>query len=352
MAVARRASQPARDGARRRLRSASLAPASTSAPQAYNGAVREQLAELQRGRILTAMFDVCDERGAANVTVAHVVARAGVSRRTFYELFDDREDCLLAAFEQGLAYVSERVLPAYESQKAWRERVRAALVELLAFLDSERVIGNLLIVDSQAGGPRTRERRAEVIAALTKAIDEGHTEAKAASPAPLTAEGVVGGVLAVIHSRLTARDNEPLVELANALMSMIVLPYLGTAAAKRELERNVTASRQWPKHENPQLLSDPFKQAGMRLTYRTVRVLTAVADHQGASNRVIGQVAGITDQGQISKLLARLQHAGLVSNTGIGPGQGAPNAWKLTEKGQAIAQSVRLHSPDQEREAR
>ncbi len=62
-----------------------------------NGVGREQVAELQRARILTAMVQEISERGGANVSVAHVVARSGVSRRTFYEIFDDREDCFLAS---------------------------------------------------------------------------------------------------------------------------------------------------------------------------------------------------------------------------------------------------------------
>ncbi len=326
------------------------------APQAYNDAVRAQLADLQRARLLSAMFDVATERGAGNVTVAHVVERSGVSRRTFYEVFRDREDCFLAAFEQALAFASERVLPAYESESKWRERIRAALGALLSFLDEEPVIGRLLIVESLSGGPKTLEHRAQVIARITSAIDEGRTEAKAAVAAPpLTAEGIVGGVFTVVHSRLVekghtqrahtqrARGGEPLIELLNPLMSMIVLPYLGATAARRELDRPVPKP-QVRKGQDEPLLSDPFKDAGMRLTYRTVRVLMAIVDHPGASNRLIGQTAGIDDQGQISKLLGRLQRIGLVSNTGLGPGQGAPNAWSLTEKGRQVVHTIRSHT--------
>ena len=68
-----------------------------------NGIGAEHVAEIQRARILAAMVDVVAERGAANVTVARVVTRSGVSRRTFYELFEDREDCFLAAFDQAVA---------------------------------------------------------------------------------------------------------------------------------------------------------------------------------------------------------------------------------------------------------
>jgi AcrR family transcriptional regulator len=334
MAVPRRASGSARNtGAR--------------ASQAYNGAVREQLSELQRARILSAMFEVAAERGAGSVSVAHVVDRSGVSRRTFYEAFSDREDCFLAAFEQALSYASERVVPAYESQGSWRERIRAGLVALLSFLDEEPVIGKLLIVESLSGGPRTLARRARVVGQITRAIDEGGRDAKAASPQPLTAEGIVGGVLSVIHSRLAQGDRAPLVGLTGPLMSMIVLPYLGAAAARRELDRPLPVSPRGERRESSPLMADPFKDAGMRLTYRTVRVLMAIADHQGGSNRLIGETAGITDQGQISKLLNRLERIALVKNTGLGPGTGGPNAWSLTEKGRRITDRIRAHTPDE-----
>ena len=336
MAAAKRASRSARENGAR-------------AAQSYNGAVRNQLSELQRARILSAMFEVAAERGAGNVSVAHVVERSGVSRRTFYEAFTDREDCFLAAFDQALTYASERVLDAYESQKTWRERVRAGLIALLFFLDEEPAIGKLLIVESLSGGPRTLERRAQVVAQIIRAIDEGRDEAKAASPPPLTAEGVVGGVLTVIHSRLVEGEHGSLAALANPLMSMIVLPYLGAAVARREIDRPVPATSGGERRESSPILTDPFKDAGMRLTYRTVRVLMAIADHPGGSNRLIGETAGITDQGQISKLLNRLERIGLVRNTGLGPGTGAPNAWSLTEKGRRITDSIRAHTPDEGR---
>jgi AcrR family transcriptional regulator len=292
------------------------------------------------------MFDVAAERGTSNMSVAHVVERAGVSRRTFYELFDDCEDCLQAAFEDAVSYASERVLPAYEAQKGWRERIRAALIALLCFLDEEPTLGRLLIGESFGGGAATLARRNLVIAKLTNAIDEGRAQGKASFSLPsLTGEGIVGGVLSLIHTRLTERaDAKPLVELANPLMCMIVLPYLGSTAARGELKRPVppsTATRR-PKDSTP--FSDPFKDAGMRLTYRTVRVLMAIAEHPGASNRVVAETAEINDQGQISKLLTRVQRVGMVSNTGLDAGQGAPNSWTLTASGERVIATIRAHT--------
>ena len=83
------------------------------------------MVEIQRARMLVAMVEVCAEHGPANVTVAGVVERAGVSRRTFYEIFDDCEDCLLAALDEGLRRASERVLPAYRGGGRWSERIRS-----------------------------------------------------------------------------------------------------------------------------------------------------------------------------------------------------------------------------------
>jgi DNA-binding MarR family transcriptional regulator len=87
--------------------------------------------------------------------------------------------------------------------------------------------------------------------------------------------------------------------------------------------------------------ADPLRDVGMRLTYRTVRVLMAVAAHPGSSNREIGIAADMHDQGQTSKLLTRLSKLGLIENTGAGLARGAPNAWTLTPKGHQIQQAIR-----------
>jgi DNA-binding MarR family transcriptional regulator len=74
----------------------------------------------------------------------------------------------------------------------------------------------------------------------------------------------------------------------------------------------------------------------MRLTYRTIRVLTAIGARPGSSNREIGEAAGMEDQGQISKLLTRLAKLELIENSWTGEARGAPNAWVLTSKGAEI----------------
>jgi DNA-binding MarR family transcriptional regulator len=76
----------------------------------------------------------------------------------------------------------------------------------------------------------------------------------------------------------------------------------------------------------------------MRLTYRTLMVLGAVAAEPGASNRRIADTAGVHDQGQISKLLGRLEKLELIHNNGNGQPKGEPNAWTLTPRGREVQQ--------------
>jgi len=320
---------------------------SRSRPGAQPGIGREKVTEIQRARILAAMTEVAAERGAANVTVAHVVACSGVSRRTFYELFADREACFLAAFEDATARIAARVLPAYERQGRWQERVRAGLAALLDFLDEEPEAGRLCVVETLAAGPPALERRARMLEAVGQALDAGRDATRAAKPAPMTAEGAIGSVAAVLHARLAqpagqggsgAHELPPggFAELLNPLMGMIVLPYLGTAAAARELARPPLARAERPRAP----AGDPLRELDMRLTYRTVRVLLAIARTPGASNRRLAEAAGVQDQGQISKLLSRLRTLGLIENTGPGPVKGEPNAWRLTAKGQRVWQAI------------
>lgn len=172
---------------------------------------------------------------------------------------------------------------------------------------------------------------------LVRVVDEGRQETNGRSSLTrLTAEGIVGGVASVIHGRMACGDRAGLVELANPFMGMIVLPYLGANGARRESERPLERVSAIP----PTMPSNPLKGLDMRLTYRTVRTLAAIAGNPGASNRVIGDVAGIGDQGQISKLLTRLEKLGLIENTCVVPARGGANAWRLTEHGKGLADVV------------
>jgi AcrR family transcriptional regulator len=303
------------------------------------------LEESRRTTILEATAALVAERGVAALTLGDVLARAGVTRRVFYECFDDRDACLLAAFDLGVQRAAQRIAPAYDAQSRWRDAIRAGLAELLRFLDDEPALGRLCIVHSLSGGPVLLRRRIAVQSILWEVIDRGRREGAAgrSEPPAVVAEGVVGAVMTVIQTRLLAQDAEPpderpTIELFGSLMSLIALPYLGAGAARRELARPAPAPRAGVGVFTEQ--PTEYEDLGVRLTYRTGRVLQAIARYPGASNREIAERAGIVDQGQISKLLSRLEAAGVIANQSEGTARGAPNAWRLTEHGERVEHGV------------
>jgi AcrR family transcriptional regulator/DNA-binding MarR family transcriptional regulator len=319
----------------------------TATPRRRSGSTRlsrGRVTEIQRSRMLAAALSAVEEVGYSRMTVAQVISRAKVSRKTFYDVFADREDCFLAALEQAVAQAGRHVKDAYDQETAWREGVRAGLGELLVFFDEEPALARLVLVEALGAGPRVLERRAEILDELAKIVDQGRFATSAGrEPPEVVAEGVVGAVFAVLHTRALGEDgHERFACLLGSLMNIVVLPYLGARAASRELTRPAPERRRAASSRQSQSQSrDPMAGLSMRLTYRTVRVLVVIGEHPGASNREIAERSGVADQGQISKLLARLARLELVENTGDGQEKGGSNAWSLTPRGARVERATR-----------
>jgi AcrR family transcriptional regulator len=294
--------------------------------------------------LLAAAVEVVQEVGYARMTVARVIERARVSRKTFYDTFADREECFLGAFEQALDHARELAVEAYQREPGWRDGIRAALARLLIFIDEEPSLANLCIIEALGAGERVLQCRAKVLEDVAAIIDRGRLVTQVdREPPQVTAEGIVGAVFAVVHTRLLEGRKELPGDLLGSLMSMIVLPYLGSGAASRELSRpplETDGTRREPRR--PSRAHDPLAGLNIRLTYRTVRVLMIIAENPGGSNREIADGSGIVDQGQISKLLTRLERLKLVENAGDGAEKGAANAWHLTGGGAQLERSARL----------
>ncbi len=304
--------------------------------------------EFQRTRLLDATFALVAAEGYRRLTARRVSEWAGVSNKTFYDLFSDCEDCFLAAFDYAIDQLAAVVVPAWEGQKDWAAGIRAGLAALLGFLDEEPALRRLVLVEALGAGPRVLARRAEVLDALAAPVDAGRGGVKAGGGLPpLTAEGIIGATFGVIYARLIQDDSEPLTGLLNALMATIVLPYRGHAAAAREQARLASELRSEPgMAKGGKLVAVMGRPAGpldFRLTVRTHLVLTAVARlcARGGdpSNREISSAAGVRDQGQISRLMRRLEGHGLIRNSG-GLTAGVPNAWRLTSRGEEILSST------------
>jgi AcrR family transcriptional regulator len=323
---------------------------------------------VQRVRVLGAASEIVERGGYEELIPARVIARAGVSSRTFYDLFVDREDCFLALFDEALEEARAIVVPAYESERRPREQLRMALAALLDLLDREPATAKVLIVEALRAGARVARRREEVSAELTDAIHRLGMRARDSEdgePLPLTDEGIVNAVFGVIHARVgrpdvgrsdaDARigrsDSRPLGELLGPLMAMIVLPYVGARAAGKELSAPGSRVRlgseaevRIPAKAMPKLLKDP----SVRITERTLCVIMAIAEANGRgtlpSNGDVGWAAGDIDKGQISKALRRVERLGLIENVSTnGGGQGGTNAWRLTAAGDALARTLGSH---------
>jgi AcrR family transcriptional regulator/DNA-binding MarR family transcriptional regulator len=301
---------------------------------------RSEINDSQRTRILLAMTAEAAQHGPQAATVTRVTARAGVSRRTFYELFADRGECLLAAVEQAAGTAAQRAIAAIDPRAPWANRMRAGLHALLELLDEQPTLAHLCVVQATAAGPAVLARRAELLEVLAGTVDGGRATARYQPPA-LTAQGVVGGVLGVIRSRLLDPQSDPqptqLVELLGPLMSSIVLPYLGTHAARRELLRPLPHARAGSTSRVP----GDVRGLDLRLTYRTVSVLAAIAAQPGLTNAQIASCPSVMHQGQISTLLARLARLKLIRRSEQARHKGARNAWRLTQRGEAVMRTIK-----------
>ena len=264
-----------------------------------------------------------------------VITSCNISEHAFYGVFDDGRECLLAAFDQGVARVSRIVVEEAQCAKGWHERVRAALSTLLVFLDEEPGWARLLLGESPVDAGAESDRRQQTIQMLARALvtetraEEHNSEWFVPWP-ELTAELVVGGVLSVLRKRVLDGAQEPFVELAPSLMAFIMAQYPGASAnrnAAQTADANDAESRLQP--------------GPLRVTYRTTRVLKAIGDSPGLSNRDIADAAGLTDEGQTSRLLRRLEGRGLVQNVGLGHAHGGPNAWLLTTYGDRVLDATR-----------
>jgi AcrR family transcriptional regulator/DNA-binding MarR family transcriptional regulator len=311
---------------------------------------RGQVYEMQRARLVGAAIPAVDELGWSDVTVADIASRARVSRRTFYDLFANREECLLALLDDTVARIERELAQADLTGVSWVECVRTGLWTILCFLDRDPVLARVCVVQSARGTRRVLEAREALLARLASVLDEGRAQnARAAQIPVLTAEGLVGAALAIVYKRLLNGERAPLSDLHGQLLGMIVLPYLGSAAASKERKRlapspTLPATRDTSQSGRARQ-DDPLREVPMRLTYRTARVLQAVFEHPGASNRQIGEHADLYDQGQISKLLARLLRLGLLENTGEGQARGESNAWKLTPLGERVTAQLSPAKP-------
>ena len=205
-------------------------------PGGRHGLAPEQVAESQRSRILAAMTDAVGRDGYQAARVADVIAHAGVSRKTFYEHFEDKEHCFIAAYQQSLARLLSVTLDAFEAQDEWVDSLRAGLTALLNALAYDPASARLCFVEVLAAGPKAVEVRNDAMRGFSYVFDAGRGESEQDLPG-FTGISMVGGLSEILYREIVAGATTELPQLVPELMYMSVLPFLGADAAARELER-------------------------------------------------------------------------------------------------------------------
>lgn len=192
---------------------------------------------VQRERLLAAMIEVVTEVGYNTLTVQNVLTRAGISRPTFYEQFEDKEDCFLAAFDAAAGRMSEHIeATVAEAAPGWRAQLRAGIAGLLRFIDDEPAEARTVIVEARASSPAGLQRRDGLLDRFATCIDTLVREDLDETPSAIAAAGVVGGIESVLYSRMQKGDTENLDALLPSLMYFAVLAYAGRETAGEELD--------------------------------------------------------------------------------------------------------------------
>jgi len=206
-------------------------------PSGIRSLPADLVSAVQRERLLAAMLRATAELAYREVSVQDVLDRAGVSRPTFYEHFENKEACFLAAFDTAAARLRKRLESAGENGETWRERLRPALEGLLRFVVEEPDAAMSLIVDARAACPPALLRRDALLDHFATCLDtQVRAEAPAGeAPSAIAAAGIVGGIEALLYSRLNRGETDELESLLPSLMYFAVLPYEGHEAASEEL---------------------------------------------------------------------------------------------------------------------
>jgi AcrR family transcriptional regulator len=213
-------------------------PPTQHLPKGRHGLSRAFIASNQRERLLDAIANVVAEKGYAGTRVADITEYAGVSRKTFYELFTDKEDCFLAAYDALLGNLLGDTARGFESKPGspWAVRVAAGLAELLKHLAEHPDEGRFAIVEVLAAGPKALARRDAALRQFTGFLDAGRAETSVELPG-ITSLSLAGGINELLYSEILHGASARLPSRLPDLMFWITLPFLGPEGAAAERER-------------------------------------------------------------------------------------------------------------------
>lgn len=203
-------------------------------PAGRHGFTREQVAHNQRERLIAGLATAVAEKGYRAVTITDITKEARVSRRVFYENFEGKEECFLAAFEVVVGHIQELAMEAGAPSDGWPDRAVAAAGAVLRFFAEEPDLARLCLVESQAAGPVVAARFHETVRGVVPYLEQGRGERAEAQNLPPTTEDSTLGALVLLASRkVAAGEAEQLEDVLPGFAEFILAPYIGAEAATR-----------------------------------------------------------------------------------------------------------------------
>lgn len=213
-------------------------------PAGHHNLPRSVVEANQLERILDAVLDVASLAGYAPMTVEEIIGTAGVSRRTFYDHFKNKDEAFMATVETVSGKLVTRLRQTIDASDTFADAVRSGLGALLRFFADEPRYADLLVVEVLAAGVDGIAARNRVLKAFADMIDgaaERHPPDR--QPSPLAVETIIGGIYEVVFARVLQGQTAELPALLPDLAHALMAPYLGDAAAKRESAKARRAAR-------------------------------------------------------------------------------------------------------------
>ncbi len=205
---------------------ASVSVAADQLPRGRHNLSREVVATDQRRRMLAAITTVFADYGYAQTTVSLVLAQARVSRRTFYEQFEDKDACLLAAYVEAQRRVWERAAAAARTADAWPSKVGAALDAALDFVVAEPAVAHLFTLEARAASSAIAAGHRDVLDRLALILRTGNRASLDSAGLPWwTERALVDQVAALVGAYVLSGAVGLLPSLGPQLLEHLLTPY-------------------------------------------------------------------------------------------------------------------------------
>jgi AcrR family transcriptional regulator len=179
---------------------------------------REEVEHDQRERLRSAMVELIAQRGYPAVRILDLTQLAHVSRPTFYNLYSDKEELLLSAYEDIAGRTTQKVAEAFALGDSDEDSLRHALEAFAELGAAEPEAMTLALLGTFGAGPRALERRDRTLVALERIVGSGRAlSAEGELPRDLTVKFLIGGIREASATRLRQGRGRELVELAGEL---------------------------------------------------------------------------------------------------------------------------------------